>query len=271
MTSERAVVLARGLGRRMQAADEDAVLSDQQQRAADAGLKAMMPIGGRPFLDYVLSSLADAGIRDVAIVVAPDHDLVRRWYTQESPPRRLRLTFAVQREALGTANAVLAVEDWTGRHGFLVLNADNLYPAAVLRTLASLDEPALPAFQRGDLVRSGNIRDSQVHSFALLEIDAAGYLSRIIEKPPRASIDAAGETALLSMNCWRFDHRIFAACRDVGRSDRGEFELPQAVMLAVERGVRFRAIPATGTVLDLSRRGDAAELSRRLSDLIPEP
>jgi glucose-1-phosphate thymidylyltransferase len=271
MISDRAVLLARGLGRRMQAADADAVLSDEQRQAADAGLKAMMPIGGRPFLDYVLSALADAGIREVALVVAPDHERVRRRYTQDSPPTRLHVTFAVQHEAIGTANAVLAVEEWARSDPFLVLNADNLYPAAVLRTLASLDEPALPAFTRGDLVKSGNIRDSQVHSFALLEIDAAGYLARIVEKPPRAVLEAAGESAALSMNCWRFDTRIFAACHDVPRSDRGEFELPQAVMLAVERGIRFRAIPATGTVLDLSRRGDAAELTRRLAHLTPQP
>ena len=49
-------------------------LTPDQQRAADAGRKAMMPINGRPFLDYVLSALADAGIRHVALVVAPDHD-----------------------------------------------------------------------------------------------------------------------------------------------------------------------------------------------------
>jgi glucose-1-phosphate thymidylyltransferase len=271
MTSERAVVLARGLGRRMRAADADAVLDDRQRQAADAGLKAMMPIAGRPFLDYVLSSLADAGMREVALVVAPDHEIVRRRYSHEAPPRRLNVTFAVQRDAIGTANAVLAVEEWAGSRGFLVLNADNLYPATVLRALASLDEPALPAFRRGDLVRSGNIRDSQVHTFALLELDDAGYLTRIVEKPPREMIDVVGEPALLSMNCWRFDDRIFAACRDVRRSPRGEFELPQAVMLAVDRGVRFRAIPASGAVLDLSRRGDAAELSRRLSHLTPNP
>ena len=271
MMVQRAVVLARGLGRRMQAADAGAVLTDQQRQAADAGLKAMMPIGGRPFLDYVLSSLADAGISEVALVVAPDHERVRCRYEEEAPPTRVRLTFAVQEHPIGTANAVLAIEDWVDGNGFLVLNADNLYPSPVLRSLASLDEPGLPAFERGELVRSGNIRDSQVHSFALIEIDDAGYLTRIVEKPPREMIDAVGDRALLSMNCWRFDHHIFAACRDVPRSDRGEFELPQAVMLAVERGVRFRTVRANGAVLDLSRRGDAAELSRRLSDVIPRP
>jgi glucose-1-phosphate thymidylyltransferase len=255
----------------MREADAGAVLDEQQREAADAGLKAMMPIAGRPFLDYVLSSLADAGIREVALVVAPDHEPIRRRYTQAAPPTRLQVTFAVQREALGTANAVLAVEHWTDSRGFLVLNADNLYPADVLRGLVSLDEPGLPAFRRGDLVKNGNIKDSQVQAFALIELDGRGYLTRIVEKPPRDVLDAAGPQALLSMNCWRFDDRIFAACRDVPRSDRGEFELPQAVMLAVRRGIHFRAIPANGAVLDLSRRGDAAELSRRLAHLTPQP
>ena len=67
------------------------------------------------------------------------------------------------------------------------------------------------------------------------------------------------------MNVWRFDERIFDACRDVPRSARGEFELPEAVALAVARGVPFRVIAARGPVLDLSRRADAADVERRLA------
>jgi glucose-1-phosphate thymidylyltransferase len=73
------------------------------------------------------------------------------------------------------------------------------------------------------------------------------------------------------MNCWRFDSRIFAACRDVPRSRRGEFELPDAVTLAMNRGVRFRVLRAEGPVLDLSRRADAAAVERRLAGLEPRP
>ena len=53
----RAVILARGLGTRMQARDGAAPLTPEQQRAADAGLKAMMPINGHAFLAYVLSGV----------------------------------------------------------------------------------------------------------------------------------------------------------------------------------------------------------------------
>ena len=51
------------------------------------------------------------------------------------------------------------------------MNGDNLYPADVLRDLAVLDEPGLPAFRRDDLVRSSNIPDERVASFALIERD----------------------------------------------------------------------------------------------------
>ena len=271
MATERAVVLARGLGSRMRADDPTAELTESQRTAADAGLKAMMPIGTRPFLDFVLSALADAGIREIALIVAPDHEVIRRHYTSDGRLARTRLTFVVQRDARGTADALLAAESWCGSFPFLTVNSDNLYPPDVLRALVAIHEPALPAFRRADLLRSSNIRDEQVKSFAIIEVDPAGYLRRIIEKPPADVIARAGDEALLSMNCWRFDRRIFEACRDVPLSSRGEFELPQAVMLAVERGVRFRAIPATGPVLDLSRRADAAEMSRRLSHIAPHP
>jgi glucose-1-phosphate thymidylyltransferase len=47
-------------------------------------------------------------------------------------------------------------------------------------------------------------------------------------------------------------------------SERGERELPQAVGLAVSRGLGIRVFPARGPVLDLSRRDDIAEVARRL-------
>jgi dTDP-glucose pyrophosphorylase len=267
----RALVLSRGLGRRMQQPDEGAQLTDEQRQAADAGLKGMMPIAGRPLLDYGLSTLADAGITNVGLIVAPDHEVIERYYSVTSPPVRVHLDFLVQPDPLGTANALLAAESWAGEAPFLALNADNLYPAGVLCRLAALDEPGLPVFTRGQLVESSNIPQERVQTFALLDVNAEGYLTAVVEKPPADVMDAEGPTALVSMNCWRFDRRIFSACRDVPRSTRGEFELPNAVGLAISRGVRFRAVPARGPVLDLSQRNDAVEVARRLSGVVPRP
>jgi dTDP-glucose pyrophosphorylase len=259
----KALILARGLGSRMRAPDARAELDEAQRRVADAGLKAMLPFHGRPWLDFVLSELADAGLTDVAVIVAPEHDLVRRHYAG-APPDRVRLTWVVQPEARGTADAVLAAQGWAGHAPFLTLNADNIYPARALAALAALDEPGLLVFTADDLAASSNIPGDRIATFALIEFDAAGYLTRIVEKP-------GIRPAQVSMNCWRFDARIFAACRDVPRSARGEYELPEAVGLAIARGVRFRGVPAAGPVLDLSRRADAAEVARRLAGREPHP
>jgi dTDP-glucose pyrophosphorylase len=264
----RAVILARGLGTRMKAVETGVVLTEDQRRAADAGMKAMMPIGGRPFVDYLFSAIADAGLGEAAIVVAPDHDLLRRHYTVDAPPARLRLEFIVQAQPIGTADAVLAAEAWTRREPFLVMNGDNLYPTAVIRDLATSDVPALPGFERADLVRTSNIEEARVNAFALVDTDGDGYLTRIVEKPRPGD---ARPDALVSMNIWRFDRRIFDACRQVPKSPRGEYELPLAVGVAARNGVRFKVLPAQGPVLDLSQRADAAEVARRLAGVSPRP
>lgn len=266
----KAVVLARGLGKRMRSAGTAAAanLDPEQARAADSGMKAMIPVG-RPFLDFVLSALADAGCTEACLVIGPEHDVVRQHYGS-IPMSRIRVRFAIQEEAIGTANAVLAAETFADGKSFLVLNSDNYYPVEVLRALHNLGQPGLPAFDRETLVRQGNIPVDRIRAYALLRIDAEGYLEDIVEKPSSPEADAAraiNEThALISMNCWRFDRGIFRACREVPKSPRGEFELPQAVQYGIKSlGMRFRAVPFHASVLDLSYRGDVAEVARRLA------
>lgn len=261
------VVLARGVGRRMRAPAESASLTPAQATAAASGQKAMMPIGAdaRPFLDYVLASLADAGCDRICLVIGPDQAAVRRRYLDEVRPTRFAVAFADQPVASGTAHAVLAAESVVGGTPCLVVNADNLYPVNVLKDLVALEGPGLPGFARDDLIQTSNIPAARIAAFAWIDVDDEGWLCRIVEKPEPKSIDAWPAAALVSMNAWRFDHRIFKACRDVGPSARGEYELPEAVALSVTRGVRFRVMPACGPVLDLSHRGDVADVSARLA------
>jgi dTDP-glucose pyrophosphorylase len=272
----KAVVLARGKGTRMRQADDRAVLDAAQSTAANAGLKAMIPFR-RPFLDYVLSALADAGCDEIGLVIGPEHGVVRDYYTREHPPSRVRLSFVVQAEARGTADAVLSAEPFVAGDPFLVLNSDNYYPVEVLRSLADAGGHALPAFRRSTLIEKSNIDPERVRSFAILTIDHHGALEDIIEKPDAATFARFEQTmdsndVRVSMNCWRFLPSIFIACRHVEPSPRGELELPNAVRYAVRTlGERVTAIPVDAGVLDLSRREDVAEVERRLADIEPQP
>ena len=260
-----AVILARGLGTRMRKADPSAGIGDAQARVADTGVKAMIPIG-RPFLDFVLSGLADAGIPDVCLVIGPEHDAVREYYGRTVRLERVRLSFAVQEQPKGTADAVASCADVVGDRPFLVMNSDNYYPVDAFRALAAMPGPGLVAFEREAMVRESNVPPDRVRQFAVVRIGADGTMVDVIEKPDEATLASFGREVYLSMNCWRFDRSVLDACRRVTPSARGELELPDAVRLAQrEHGTVFRVAPMRAGVLDLSSRGDIAEVAARLS------
>jgi len=262
----RAVILARGLGRRMRQAVPGAALAPDQNAAADQGIKGMIPIG-RPFLDFLLSALADAGFTEICLVIGPEHQSVRAYYGAPGRLHRLAVSFAVQAEPRGTADAVLAAERFAGGEHFLVCNADNYYPAHVLAALRALEGPGLAGFERGALVEHSNIPADRVNQFALLAETPAGELTEIVEKPDAATAARLGPDARVSMNAWVFGPGIFDACRHVTPSVRGELEIQDAVRYAMRAlGIRFTVVPVRAGVLDLSNRGDIAAVAERLKD-----
>lgn len=273
-----AAILARGLGTRMRRLDATAQLDNTQVAVADSGVKGMIPIAGangdgvaRPFLDYVISTLADAGISRVVLVLGPEHDTVREYYARAAPPSRVRMVFAVQAEPIGTANAVVAAAEAIGPEPFLVLNADNFYPPEAIERLVNAESAAVIAFDRDALVRDGNIDRERVRSFAVLQVSADGRLMQIIEKPGDR-IDLESEAARwVGMNCWTITPAIVDACRRVPRSARGEFELPEAVALALSEGVQVHAERLALPVLDLSQRADIPAVAERLAHVRVAP
>ena len=263
---DKAVILAGGLGTRMRKQDADASLTAAQAQVAETGNKAMIPID-RPFLDYVITVLADAGYRRVCLVIGPDHDNVRDYYGTQAPPKRLTIEYAVQPKPLGTANALAAAEDFVGDDHFLMLNSDNHYPLDAVSALRELDGPGLAGFERNALIAGSNIPAERVLKFAAAAVDANGCLKQIIEKPSEAQIAALGNEVYLSMNCWRFTPSVFEACRQIEPSKRGEYEVTDAAQYCIDHlGESFHVIKSNSPVLDLSSRLDVGPVTELLVD-----
>jgi len=258
------VVLAAGRGSRMRGAEPPPGLSGAQRAAAAGGHKAMIPVG-RPFLDHILSGLADAGLRRVCLVTGPAPNPIREYYLGAGRPRRVTVEFAEQVRPLGTADAVLAAEAFAAGRPVLVLNGDNLYPRGALEALRQLVRAGLLGFRRSTLLRLGNIPAERIGAFALISADGTGVLTRIVEKPDAAEAAGFGADPLVSMNAWLLPPSIYAACRAITPSPRGELELQDAVRYCVERlGERFQVIESGEGVLDLSRPEDILEVAARL-------
>ncbi len=263
---DKAVILAGGLGTRMRRQDESARLTAEQAQVADTGVKALIPIH-RPFLDYVLTELAEAGYTRVCLVIGPNHQHVRDYYDRQSPPKRMTIEYAVQPEPLGTANAVASAEAFVGDDDFLMINSDNHYPYDAVSALRGLSGPGLAAFEREGMLAGSNIPAERLMKFAVADIGPDDYLRRVIEKPTPDQLAELGEPVYLSMNCWRFTPRIFTACRRIPKSPRGEYEVTDAAQYCIDQlGERFRVIRCKSPVLDLSSRRDVTPVAALLAD-----
>jgi dTDP-glucose pyrophosphorylase len=261
---DKAVILARGLGTRMRRDEEGVELSSEQRAAADSGQKAMIRFG-RPFLDYVLADLAEAGYRRVCLVIGPEHREIREYYGALETTR-LAIDFAIQQEPRGTADAVAAAEKFGGDDHFLVINSDNLYPQEALTALRELPGAGMALFEQESLIAGGNFTRERVSKFAVGMIDGEGYLQRIIEKPDAATLAAMPRPVYLSMNCWRFGPSIFQGCKAIKPSPRGEYEITDAVQHTIDvLGEKMHIAKIHAPVLDLTSRGDIAAMAERLA------
>ena len=258
----RAIVMSRGLGTRMRADAEGVDLDTAQQRVADAGVKGMVSVG-RPFLDHVINDLADAGYDEVCLVIGPEHQIVRDYYDAMDTDR-VDVSYAVQEQPLGTANAVWAAREFAAGDRVLVINADNHYPSYVVEQLSTVPGAGTLGFDRDTLVAQSNITPDRVARFALLTRDADDRLTQIHEKPTREIIDRLGDDALVSMNCWLFTPAIVAACGAVQPSARGELEIVDAVRDAIAAGESVQVVPVAAGVLDMSSKLDIGTVTALL-------
>ena len=260
--------MARGLGSRMRKAAA-AGLTPEQASAADAGVKGMINVG-RPFLDYVISALADAGVTDVCLVIGPEHSRMREYYEHDVSLTRVRIHFAIQEKPLGTADAVIAAESFASGEHVLVLNSDNYYPVHTLRALRDLGTAGVATFEREALLGLSNIDADRIAKFSVVRIDADGYLDEIIEKPDESTITSLGDQVFVGMNSWSLPPQIYEACRAITPSVRGELELQDAVNYARDTmGIRFKVLQFHDGVLDMSSRGDIASVAEALRETEP--
>ncbi len=270
LTTDKAMILARGLGTRMQKQADGVKLDAATADLAAKGAKGLITVrAGRPFLDYSLQALMDTGIRDFCLVVAPGTSALRSYYEAvgESLPNG-RISFAVQDEPLGTAHAVSSGRQWADGKPFIVVNCDNFYTSAAIGALITAPAPATVAFEREALITNSNIPAERIRRFAVIDFEQSGRLRRIIEKPDNPDDYALDGKLYLSMNCFCFTAEIFDACDAIEPNPvRGEYELPTAVQYTIEQmGLTYQAVKCTEGVLDMTGRGDIESVRRLLAD-----
>src|SRR5690348_8184983 len=93
--------------------------------------KQLVPVANKPVLFYGIEAMAQAGIHDVGIIIAPETGDEIRAAAGDGARFGVRLTYIVQDEPLGLAHAVLTAEPFLGADPFVMYLGDNLVQGGI--------------------------------------------------------------------------------------------------------------------------------------------
>src|ERR687889_824224 len=116
--------------------------------------KQLVPVANKPVLFYGIEAMADAGIREIGIIIAPETGDEIREVTGDGSRFGVEITYIVQDEPAGLAHAVLTAE--------LVRRFESSQPDALI-LLTPVTDPS---------------------SYGIAELDGDGAVARLVEKPP---------------------------------------------------------------------------------------
>lgn len=140
--------------------------------------KEMLPVLDRPFINYNLDYLEEAGIKQVAIVISPKKEFIKRFYGRRY--RSMRLFYFIQKEQLGPAHAILSAKNLLEKKEFfLVQYGDSLTEINLPRETISRfkkEKERIDAFL--------SLRPVEDPSrYGVVKFDIRGNIVDIIEKP----------------------------------------------------------------------------------------
>lgn len=196
--------------------------------------KAMLSIGDKPILSYVIESLAANGIRDIIVVVGYRKEQVLDWLSLEEPPGA-EITFATQENQLGTAHALAQARPFV-HDDFLVLPGDKLIEATTIARFVNTAPQAVMAKRVDNPGRYG-----------VLTVEK-GLLKSLSEKPKEPPSN------LINTSVYAFNQEIFEFIEP-------ELDIPDVLNKMTDQGIPINAYETEGAWLDVVYPWDILNLN----------
>ncbi|HEV2819558.1 MAG TPA: glucose-1-phosphate thymidylyltransferase [Solirubrobacteraceae bacterium] len=216
--------------------------------------KQLVPVANKPVLFYGIEAMAEAGIEEVGIIIAPETGSEIRDVTGDGSRFGVRITYIEQVEPLGLAHAVLTAEAFLGDEPFVMYLGDNLLQGGIVDLVAAFREHGPEA-----LILLTPVSDPE--NYGVAELDG-GRVVRLAEKPARPATDLA------LVGVYMFTPAIHDAARAIVPSARGELEITDAIQHLVDTDRRVEPHVVQGWWKDTGRLDDILEANRLVLDRV---
>ncbi|MDE2311834.1 MAG: NTP transferase domain-containing protein [Patescibacteria group bacterium] len=211
--------------------------------------KQLLPVHDRPMIMYPLQTLLLAGIKDILVIVAPDHAGDYMKLLGSGRELGCRITYEIQDKPEGLAQAFIIGEDFIDNDSVCMILGDNIFEDDFSDTIKQ--------FKSGGHVFAKKVPDPE--RFGVVKFNDQMEAVQIEEKPKSFLSDYA------ITGLYIYDRRVVEAAKQVKPSNRGELEITELHNWYLKRGelqvsiVKGEWIDA-GTFESLFR---AAELMRK--------
>ena len=216
--------------------------------------KQLIPVANKPVLFYGIEAMAQAGIEDVGIIIAPETGEEVQAAAGDGSRFGVRLHYILQDAPLGLAHAVLTAEEFLEDSPFVMYLGDNLLQGGIGDLVASFR-----ANQPDALILLTSVPDPEQYGVAEL---SNGSVVRLVEKPSEPKTDLALVGVYMFTSC------VHAAARAIEPSGRGELEITDAIQYLVDDGRRVEPHIVQGWWKDTGRLDDMLEANRLILDTI---
>jgi glucose-1-phosphate thymidylyltransferase len=230
--------------------------------------KALLEVGDRPLLTHVFETL-EPHVEAYVVVVGYLGEQLREYYGEsyEGVP----ITYVEQSERRGLAHAILQTEPVVDAP-FVQLNGDNVLRGNVGDVIATHRDSGADAtllverVSREQAMRGGVLEleggESGKDGSEAGDIDGGETGTRavvgLVEKP------AEPPSRLATTGCFAFSPRIFEACAAIDPSERGEYELPDAIAWLLRHGGTVKTVRLEGWRVNVNTTEDIRRVADRL-------